>query len=93
MPRLYPDKCPVKPGDRLYTYGSHFRGDNPHEVAAVLEGDAAKPWPWLVVLRQYGKRKQWWHYSVETPLVFEGSNTVMYFRSKAEVKAAVEKGS
>ena len=91
MPRDYPDECPHKPGDRLYSYGSYYRGENPHEVAAVLKGEEAKPWKWLVVLRQYGKRKQWWHYSIETPLVFEGGGTVMYFRSKEAVRAEVEK--
>jgi hypothetical protein len=59
--------CPVKVGDKLYHLNQHSQ-PGPHHVVAILEGEAAAPWLYLVVTKRWSPMKQRWNHALMTPL-------------------------
>lgn len=73
-------KVPPAPAIGAKLYRPHNRG--PYHVVAVLEGQAADPHPYLVVVRRWLRSKQRWDHEIVDPIALgvglyrEGENTV-----------------
>lgn len=74
--------CPVKVGDKLYHLNQHHQ-PGPHHVVAILEGDAADPWHYLVVTKRWSPTKQRWNHALMNPLdlAHRPLNTGIWFTS------------
>jgi hypothetical protein len=72
--------CPVKAGDKLYHLNQQHQ-PGPHHIVAVLEGEAAEPWLYLVVMKRWSPGKQRWQHHLMNPidLVHVPLNTGTWF--------------